>query len=258
MNEELKEFIIENKDFVEKFQWSVMNSVASLIYCAYLSKMKKVEKPVPHINVVPIRQVVGILDPDGPLGVVIKLNALYNFRASIYSPEMDDKFCEKMKEVLSSYILHNVQRRIPETIMVKFGLNTDQQLFREDRELSLFDPLNTLDLCDYTSYLSNQISMQYFMLTAGAENTVDVKETEFFLENADIVVLNNENAICPICFNLLSSNKNDINELVFRVTSFSMEEINLYKYKCTTSEHNQIKIISVKGKELQSNAEKPS
>ena len=54
-NKNVEEFIKSNKFGVERLQWAVMNSVASLVYTEYIRNIKKKEYPREHTMIPSIK-----------------------------------------------------------------------------------------------------------------------------------------------------------------------------------------------------------
>lgn len=241
--ERMKEFIRSNSRFIEVFQWSIMNAVASLVYCEYLNNMRKFERPVPHIKVVPIKVVRELLDLDSDIIRGLSSSLIPYISSRVDFPKMEKDFISSLQIVLDEYILPNVGRRIPETIAIKFQLNSDQQTFREDRELNMFKGWQKEDLF---TYLNNQVVLQFSVMDINEKESRDVS-IDFTFKGREIMVLNNDNAICPICFNFMSICHKKSFELINKITSTTIEENPMYTFHCKTSEHNQVKIISVRG-----------
>src|SRR5699024_6218039 len=67
VNEKIKRVISEHKNEVEIFQWSVINSIASLVYSEYISNMKQKTIPTKVILVPKVKLVSDLLSPSGEL-----------------------------------------------------------------------------------------------------------------------------------------------------------------------------------------------
>ena len=151
MNKRIKDFIELNKFGVERLQWAVMNSVASLVYTEYIRNIKKKEYPREHTLIPSIKTVESCLNMNGDLMKLLSNSLIkdliehhlvqmfdHNKVPDLKVLDMDNM--EITQTLLEGYILPNVSRRIPETIGIKFQVGNPEVkgIMDESSEIDMF------------------------------------------------------------------------------------------------------------------------
>ena len=250
VNEKIKRVISEHKNEVEIFQWSVINSIASLVYSEYISNMKQKTIPTKVILVPKVKLVSDLLSPSGELMNTLSNNLIdmmisnhffikYDFKNIKELILFTEDYIDILKSILSSYILPNIARLIPDVIVKKFQLDVRQSSIIESPESVLF---NGMGVCrnEYIEYIVEEICIQMFTeYSKSIPNSITEPDDIFNIQLSkdDILVINHENAICPIYFSAgIFENKTVLDLLKFvaciDVTklSDSSENIGLTRY----------------------------
>lgn len=230
MNELIKDTIIKNKAKIEIFQWSIISSVASLVYSEFLKNMKQKEIPVRSVHVPSLKTVREFLKPDGELleelscHLIDKMNEDELFKKyKDKCPELvlfNEDNCEVLKTIFDLYVIPNMSRRIPEVIDKKFGLSThEQQLFIEDNTIDLFNRLPIND--DQINYIVHQTVLQLLIALQSVEKKTTFPEdnNEIYISMGEVLTVNHENAVCPIHFDDQIINNESIMALLSFVTN---------------------------------------
>ena len=229
LHQRIKESIDKNKKEIELIQWAIIAGISSLIYSAYISKMKHKETPVKVVEVPAIKNVSSLLRDDSNFMKLLSTNLIDHISVHplitkyLDSSELSmfkEENVEIMKTIYDLYIVPNISRRIPEAITKKFGLdNPEQQYFRENWEIDLFD--STANNGDNFDFIVDQTALQLLMLLPSMKKEVVVPESNFAIHLCDneILTIANENALCPIHFNETIFDNRAVIDLLFFVTN---------------------------------------
>lgn len=251
LNQMIKDAINDHKESIEMFQISVMNSVASLIYSEYLSKMDRKlisvgEKglQIQKIFVPTLRSVQELLFPEGQMMTLLSEKFIDEFvRHSLrvqYSsiPEFEifkdyDNNIEIMKSIFDVYIIPNISRTIPEVIAAKFRLRDPaNQTFIESREIDMFDRIAMGET--ELEYLVEESLLNLLVMSPNVEReqTSDVDNMDFTYYSNEIISISNVNAIAPIYINskIINDMGNILNKINF-VTDTSIRRIGDPKFR---------------------------
>lgn len=268
----LKEIMGNHKEKIELTQWAIISGVTSLIYSEYISKMRQKTKPVPIVFIPEIKTLQELLRQDGHFMKMLSDQLLDQmlssklFQKYLHAPELilfaEDIQC--MNIILDLYIIPNISRRVPESVMIKFGLNNpQQQTFRESPELDLFyrKPINE----NHVEFMADQSILQLLLLMPTVEKDVEIPEenSKIHMSETEILTIGNEKAICPVHFNddILSNEYNKaILDLLKFVTSTEIHEMDpnlgiqgkksddsYIKYTVKTSPFNTVALTNLKG-----------
>lgn len=263
----MKGIINEHKKKIELIQWAIINGISSLLYSEYIRRFKYKTHPVEVVLVPQLRTIHDILNPDGEfikriseklIDEIVK-NEL--FKKHSHAPELilfNGDNLENMKIIFDLYIIPNIIRRIPESIGLKFQLNDqNQRMIRQDRDISLFNKQNINN--EQYQFITEQIVLQLLSLLPTMKKSVKIPEDNCTIQmNEDeILVIGNKNAICPIYINKnIINNKSVINLLSF-VTSTSINTINSASsllYNISTNIFNEVGLITLEGIEINTEA----
>ena len=89
--EEIQKILESNKHGWEILQWSVMNALGSLVYTEFISNMKKMDKPIPHVKIPTIKTVREIVSHNSPLIKEFSMNILSQFQHHQHRHYWDNK-----------------------------------------------------------------------------------------------------------------------------------------------------------------------
>lgn len=259
-----KTFIVDNKKKIELTQWAIINGIASLVYSEYLQRFKQKQYPVKKIMIPPIKYVKEFLNRDNELMISLSNNLiddmLYNqlFQKFKNAPELaifDSPNIELLKTVFDLYMIPNIERRIPETIMLKFGIgNESQQLFIEDSSIDLFNrnPISQ----SYYNFIVEESILQLLFLLPTLKKDIEIPDNnrKILMTADEILTINNENAICPIHFNSSIIENSPVNDLLKFITSTNfkvmdnnvngiMKKDEIVKYSIDTNPFNEVLLI---------------
>lgn len=264
----VKDAIIKHKRKIELTQWAIIQGVSSLVYPAYIKQMTQKQVPVKMVLVPSIKGIIRFFD-SGFLDIlsVHLIDDIVNHplfqkyshaqEFAMFTPEN----IEIMKTIFDLYISPNVRRRIPETIDKKFGLSDEtQQLFRENRDADIFVGNNITALSDEYKFVVEQIILQLLALIPTMKKNVDFPErnTEIFMTNEEVLLINNTNAICPIYFNQSVIENTSVIDTLNFVTSttiaavdkdenIAVKEDDIIRYMINTSAFNEVALITFNG-----------
>ena len=207
--EMVKSTISEYKQEVQDLQWAVMNAFASILYSEYIANIKQKTTPVQKVLVPEISLIRNLLDEDSELMKTVSeylVDDLLLCLGEKHFPLLHSDRIECTKCVVDGYILPNVQRYIPETIEKKFGLNDpNQQVIQQDRDLELFAESSKNIYHFYTeilySFIRDQTVLQLLTLSDSVKKEIVVPErnSDIDITKNEILVIDNDQAICPIC-----------------------------------------------------------
>lgn len=273
INTMIKKVMEQHKKKVELIQWGIMSGISSLVYSEYLNNMKQKYSPVRIIMVPTINSVREYLDPENDFMKKISYNLIDRiidsnvFREFKNAPEFilfSDEYIEILKTIFDLYIIPNIHRRIPEVISMKFDLeNPDQQLFRESRELDLFNrkPLSG----KHFDFIIDETILQLLLLIPTMKKDIELIEdnSKFHLSEKEILTIGNEKAICPIHFTSKIINNEAVSNLLKFVTSTEINYIGdgdkvgvknnrKIEFVISTNPFNQVCITRLNGIEISS------
>lgn len=207
----MKEAITEHKKKVELTQWAIISGITSLIYSEYIRRIQHKTVPVQCYMVPEIEAIKELLKSNSPMmerlsnDLIDSMVQNQRFWKYTVAPELilfREEKIEIMKTIFDLYITPNIQRRVPETIAMKFGLNGDviNQTIRQDRTIDLFDRKPFGD--DQFKFIVNQCCLQLLVLLPTMKKNIDVPEDNMKIQMSEeeILMIGNENAICPIYF----------------------------------------------------------
>lgn len=251
----VKEFISKNKNKIELTQWTIINAIASLVYSEYIQRFKQKQSPVKKIMIPSIKYVIELLKHDGQFMKMLSYDLIESIRKDPLfckfnnAPELvifNDENVEILKTIFDLYMIPNIEKRIPETIMIKFGIGDDkQQIFIEDNTIDLFErkPINE----NQFKFIVEEAVLQLLFSLPTMEKNVIFPENNRNIEitNNEILVINNENAVCPIHFNYSIFNNTEVIDLLCFVTSTSFKVTN-DGYSINTNPFNEVAIITLK------------
>ena len=271
--EELQRILNKNKIGWELFLRASMDAVGSLIFMEFITKSKSMDKPVRHIKIPPIRRVREIVSYNSPLmkgfanGIlngckVITDNPFWDGRKDQVNYRFTKIFDnpDEFNAIFASYVLPNIQHQIPATIVKKFGLDSKQQLFREDDTIDMFNRKYGQECI--VSYIIEETILHFSMSIGLETKEIDPENIDFDftdvpivskknnpadgcseISSHDVYVLMNKNAISPIFINTKMIMENqEIRDLISRATktTFEFDEDVIH---ITTSNQNDIEII---------------
>ena len=253
----------EHKNKIEITQWAVISSIASLIFSEYISNSRQKQKPVHQVLVPSIKYVHELVDPASQFMTLMSEKLIdgvaTNERFIKYAnaPEFvifNEENINTLKTIFDLYMIPNIERRLPETIMKKFGLdNEKQQLVFEDNTLDLFKrkPINEEQL----DYIIEETVLQLLVLLPSMRKDIQIIENNksFHLPLKDqfILTINNQSAICAVHYNdHIIKNKSVIDLLNF-VTSTSFGTETQDGIMITTGVFNQACITMLRGIETE-------
>lgn len=236
IHEQVHDAITNHKNKIELTQWAIMSAIASLVYSEFLKNIKQKQYPRKMIIVPSIRNIQELLLLDGEMFTSLSSNLIEMiqqnplFQKYKEAPEFEmftDKNIEIMKTILELYILPNVNKRLPESIALKFDLyNQENQLITQSRDLDLFhrQPFHTNQL----NYVVEETILNLLTLIPSMCKTVDYPEQNIsiFMTDEEILTISNENALCPIHFTTKMFHETEstlLNTLLF-VTNTNIEE----------------------------------
>lgn len=253
--------ISKHKSKIETTQWAVMNGISSLLYSEYISNFKHKLNPVKHVLVPQLKTVEDILDPNGMfieelsskfIDMMVNNNLLKKYSDAPELILFNSKNIDIMKIMFKFYMIPNVIKRIPETFALKFQLNNpDQQMIREDRDLTMFK--NSGINNDYFRFIVDQSVIQLLVLSPSVEKHVKIPEDYYNIEmlESGILCISNKNAICPIYINRdIISNKTAMDLISFVSSTTVIENKSDNKYNITTNIFNEAMIITFNGIEI--------
>lgn len=150
-NKNVEEFIKSNKFGVERLQWAVMNSVASLVYTEYIRNIRKKEYPREHTLIPSIKTVGSFLNMNGEIIKLLSDSLIKDLIEHNLVQMFDHNKVPDLKildidniditqTLLKGYILPNICRRIPETISIKFQIGNPEVkgIMDESPEIDIF------------------------------------------------------------------------------------------------------------------------
>lgn len=207
----VKDAIKQHTKELELIQWGIIAGISSLVYSKYISEIKVKQTPRTRLVLVPELKVVkklldrnGIFIKDMSDHLIDRIKTRLKFSdLNCLPPELalfSEDNIETLKTVFDLYMIPNIIKRIPETIVIKFQLNDpNQQTFRENPDTNPWY-LNTYM---HTNFITEQTFLQLLMLSTSIpkETTTPERNYEFTMTKYQILTINNENAICPIHFN---------------------------------------------------------
>lgn len=211
MNKNIKQFIELNKFGVERFQWAIMNSIASLVYTEYIRNIRKKQYPREHTLIPPIKSVESFLNIHGDFMNCVSNNIIkdlmehhlvqmfdHNKVPDLKILDLDNM--EMTQTLLDEYILPNVSKRVPETISIKFQIGKPEVkgIMDESPEIDIFKS-GVQDF--HYEYILEETALQLldFIIHPSLTN-IESHNNAAIIEvyNDSILVIDHSSAICPI------------------------------------------------------------
>lgn len=269
IHEKIKDTMKNHKSKVEILQLSVISGISSLVYSEYIARFIHKQVPVNMVMVPPIKNVKELLRIDEDFMEHLSNNLIDEIRKNPlfqkYSdaPELilfNEENVEILKTIFDIYILPNVEKYIPDVISKKFSIES-HQYFRESNEIDIFNGNKILD--QHYEYLIEEIVLQMISLmipTMKKELEFPEKNYNVFMTDEEILIIENDNGICPVCINKTIINNVSICELLKFVTNTQIEEVDwqtesickgkdkiAVSYKITSSQFNTLTLVKLLG-----------
>lgn len=268
IHDRIKEGIREHRDEIELIQIGVTSALASLVYSEYIRNFKQVIKPTRKIFVSNINNVINLLDPVGEFGIMLSDRMIKSMANTPlmkeYSnvPELTMFQAENidiLQSIFELYMMPNMGKSIPATIVRKFGLmNDNNQMFQESGDIDLFNRVSPGE--SHLQFIVDQAVLQILLLAPGVDKrVVDIEvnnNIEFPGSDHAILSVGNDNAISIVHFNSNVCDNTPIMELLEFVTSTKFttydgprsedSPLGVMMYKVTSSPYNQVMITYLK------------
>lgn len=263
----MKDVINNHKSKIQIIQSSIISSISSLIYSEYIRNFKRKQIPVNMVMVPSIKTINSLLRKDGEFIEYLSNNLLDDikknslFQEYSNAPELilfNDENIEILKTVFDIYIVPNIQKYIPDVITKKFDLGS-YKMFRESNEIDIFDG-NKIRSYHYEYIVDEAILQLFSIMLVTMKKDLRLPENNFdvYLKEDDILIIENNNAICPICINSKIIENVGVIELLKFVTDTRIEELDWNvspicigtipaDYKVISSQFNTISIVSLNG-----------
>lgn len=249
------EVISDHKNKIELIQWAIISSIGSLIYSEYISQFKQRNIPVRKIMIPSIKTLNEIFDTTSSymkdlseyMIDMMRLNPL--MRQYKNAPEFilfDSDHNNIMEIIFDTYILPNVIKSIPSTIIKKFALDDpSNQLFIQSNDIDLFNRKDFND--EQLSYLVEESILNLLLTIPTMKKDIKFPEDNMniIMDINDILTIGNINGICPIQLNNMIINQASIIKLLSFITSTHIsvnESINI-----STDAFNQTSITTLNG-----------
>ena len=235
IHETIKSVMKDHKQKIELTQWAIISGISSLFYSEYIRRFKHKEVPVRVVLVPSIKNLSNYLKPDSEFMEKLSNDLITDIakhplmQEYLDAPELvmfKEENIEILKTIYDLYISQNITRRIPETVSIKFGLNNEnQQVFRETWEIDLFDN-KPIDYYQY-NYIVEQIVLQLLMLIPSMKKEIEIPEDHINIQmtGKEILTISNDNAICPIHFNIDIIDNKSVNKLLSFVTNTKFDDL---------------------------------
>jgi hypothetical protein len=263
----IKEVMTNHKAQIQLIQWAVTSGISSFVYSEYLRRLKQKITPIRLIMIPQIKTVDEFLKPENQFmswlsdKLIDQIVRRDLFKQYSHAPDLSlfgNDNIEILKTILDFYIIPNAYREIPTIIRRKFDLeNPQQQVFRESRELDLFERKK---ISDYQfSFVVDEIILQLLLLIPTMKKNVELSENneELYMNEDEILTIGSEKAICGIHFNTDIIENESVIDLLKFVTSTTIETCSrdrfkdsFCKYRISTSPFNTVAIIQLKGIEI--------
>ena len=250
IHELIKNTMTEHKNKIELFQWAVISSVTSLVYSEYLANMKQKQIPVKRIMIAPIKYVSELLNRDGDFMKLLSEELIDGmisnplFQKYKNAPEFEifnETNIEVIKTIFDLYIIPNIERRIPESIYIKFNLGDEsQQLFTEDNTIDLFDRKLLTD--GQFQYIIEETVLQLlFTIPTMKKNVEPIENNQrIWITNDEVMVIDHNNALTPIHINKTIIDNKDVMTLLKFITSTTIEKMEYGDYGTTKGPNNDL------------------
>ena len=239
LDDKLKNFIISNKNSIEKFQWALINSISVLIYSEYIHCMKNKYVHTHKVHIPAIKSIYNILSPESTFMNMIKgrfvdgllNNELLSKYLSISDLNIiNDENVLYMKLVIGEYMIPNIFKRIPETISMKFGINDPtQNIMIEDSHIDIFKSIK-LDSEDTLNFIIDEFVLCLLIFLDSIDKDIEFPESnsEIYVTGDEIIKIGNDHAICPVLINQSIMKYHKIYDLLLFVTSTTIREANTF------------------------------
>lgn len=228
------EMFHKNEKECENFQIAVGQAVAVMIYSKYIYMFKKKEEPVPHVLIPTIRSIKDITKSDSEFVKRINDELVDKFinhqliKRYINQPEFaifKDENIQLLQIVLKIFSNKN-GFRVDDKIQTKFGLNNNNNYFREDRNCELFKDNKVQD--EYFDFVVDQAVLQYLALFSNqvsSSYTLKGIEIEFTDVSSSLISIDNPLQLFPLFIDSKILN----NEKMMNIIEF-ITVTELYKY----------------------------
>ena len=205
----LTEIIQKYRDDFMDLRFSLVSGVASLIYCDFISRMYSVEQPVMHINTPTLHNVSILCYPNSPL--IHMIQSVFINRINTDVTYQTYKNTIGGIDIFESKKLSGIRNRwmdriiIPEMGMIPTAIearfyNRKNQLFREDRELELFDGHGPTSA--QISFIINQVVCNFICARCDTINEEHQIRPEIgvgcSISPERIITIIDDMGICPI------------------------------------------------------------
>lgn len=238
----IKEILDEHKEEYQMLSFAIVNSVATLIYTEFIRRMKRKTQPVPCVHIPRIAAVQEICSMNNPLMKrlsnelfsTMKINPRISVFPSTLINVMNNESCSI---ILNGYILPIICNRLPDIIRKKFQLDTDQQIFREDISIDMFERNFGTD--QQVKYVADEAVLQCAMILVPPTEA----EHRLVVDDNILISIDNHNAIAPIIIDQSIIGNQSIFETICFVTNIKMESIDGAMYM-NTGATNVVKSIA--------------
>lgn len=211
----IEELIHKYSDDFLNFEYSVVNGVASLMYCEFIRKMRNVEIPVHHIDTPKIHDLRNLCSQNSELMKLLQdniISAIKNDRTyNVYKDTTGNEWGIIEHDELSDYLEHWIDKiiipnmgRVASVIDQRFYGHSPNQTFRENREIEMFD--KDTPLMSHVTYIANQAVCNYL---CEKENVLSVDhelnlntDNAFEVTDNDIIMVIDEMGVCPVYISL--------------------------------------------------------
>lgn len=261
---QLGDFIQNNKTKVEKFQQSIFSAIGSLVYSYFMYNMKI--QSTGKILTPEIKEVKYFLSFNTPFIDTLSKNFMrYLYEDEIYKTNKEqinsfdtyplfnnnEKYNELLDQLITGYIFPNIQRRLPETIALKFGFNNpENQTFYETNSCE-FKVDSVIPMIEYVIHetMLHILNNWLYQKPHSSFLVPEEKLERFNLFNGNLLIIDHDNAaITPIIFDdIIIENEVCKNVLTFvtdtKFTNTTFEE-ETEGYIVNTGHTNKCRIIS--------------
>lgn len=203
--------IDSNRRFVETFQWTVIDTIASLVYPEYIRHITEKNMPTSRYLVPTIKSVAEIVKPESNIMTFVSSKLINGMRDNQwmtisgfcnmdeYQRFEDEKHRNMLQSVLDNYILPNVSRVIPTVIMKKFsiGIESNNGLMVEDYGIDIFEN-GIID--SYYDYIIEEASLSLTTMIMDIDQSCVTGVDKIELPSNAILSISNSNALCRTLF----------------------------------------------------------
>jgi len=252
----------KHKNELQLFQLAVLSGIGSLVYSEYIRRIEQKTRPVVITMIPELRVVTEILHPASTLMRSLSDHLIDNMIRHklmlkyMNAPELvlfKNENIEVLKTIFDVNIIYFIMEIVREKIYRKFRPTGHlAPSIRENRDIELFygKPLNEnhMDYILEQTVLHLLVSLQSMKKSVMASN----RDNCFVMASEDILVVDNDQAITPICFNHHIFHNRTVFELLSFVTSTDIREMRNeeLRYLVSTSKSNKVKLVTLNGIEV--------